>query len=328
MICTSFWNKRGLLVVLMAWAVSVPSLLAQPAGLTGFPFLRLEPSARAAALGGSFTAVYGDDVNALFYNPAILNEEMHGVLSASYLNHLSDLNAGFVAYGRHMDRWGTLAVGLRYMNYGSFERADETGARDGTTFGASDVALSLGWARTYYDWLRYGASIQGIFSGIDSYSAGALAFDAGVLAYWPDRALSASLTIHNTGWVLSSFGDLADELPFDLRLGLTKKLAHLPLMITLMGYNLHELGEGEGSFTSETLRHLAVGTEFQFSSAFNLRLGYNHRRHEELKTNSRIDLAGVGLGFGLKVTRFRFDYAYNAWSALGGLHQLTVRTVL
>ncbi len=74
-------------------------------------------------------------------------------------------------------------------------------------------------------------------------------------------------------------------------------------------------------------QHVILGGEFQFSRAFNVRFGYNHRRHEGLKTGSRLDLAGVGLGFGLKITRFRLDYAFNSWS-FGGLHQLTVRTAI
>jgi hypothetical protein len=68
-----------------------------------------------------------------------------------------------------------------------------------------------------------------------------------------------------------------------------------------------------------------VGGEFYFSEAFNVRVGYNHRRHEELKMKSRLDLAGVGMGFGLVIRGVGFDYAYNSWSSVGGLHQFTLR---
>ncbi len=299
---------------------------AQPTDLSSFLFLRMEPSARASALGGSFAGVYGDDVNAFFYNPATLNETMHGALSVSYLNHLSDLNAGFISYGRTVGTLGTVGGGLRFLNYGSFERADENGVRDGTTFGASDVALTVGLARAYNDRIRYGVNLHTIFSSLDSYGAGALALDAGVIALVPSQQIAAGLSIHNIGTVFSSLGDTTDELPLDVRLGVSKRLTHLPLMISVMGYNLHNYGDE--SFAQEALRHITFGAEFLFSEAFNVRFGYNHRRHEELKTDSRLDLAGVGLGFGLKITRFRFDYAYNSWSALGGLHQLTLRTIL
>ena len=76
------------------------------------------------------------------------------------------------------------------------------------------------------------------------------------------------------------------------------------------------------------LHHLILGAEFQFSPAFNVRFGYNHRRHEALKTGSRLDLAGFATGFGLRIRRFGFDYAFNTWSSIGALHQFTLRTML
>jgi hypothetical protein len=110
----------------------------------------------------------------------------------------------------------------------------------------------------------------------------------------------------------------------------TKRLQYLPLLVSITGYNLHALGEGSasGKFLDEVLHHLTFGGEFQFSDAFNVRIGYNHQRHEALKMKSRLDFAGVGVGFGLKISRVRFDYAFNTWSSLGGLHQFTLRTVL
>lgn len=302
---------------------------SQPTDLSGFGFLRLEPSARAAALGGSFSAVYGDDVNAFFYNPAALNDAMHGALSVSYLNHLSDINAGFVAYSREVAGVGTLAGGLRFLSYGEFEEADEQGNRTGT-FGASDVALTVGAARAQSERLRYGANVHVVYSSIADFNASALALDAGVLYALPEQTLTLSAGVNNLGVTLSSFGDTKDDLPLDVRVGLTKGLRYLPLTVSVMGYNLHDYDSISDDATTldNVLGHLALGGELQFAEAFGVRVGYNHRRHEALKTKSRLDLAGFGAGFGIKITRFRFDYGYNSWSENGGLHQLTVRTVL
>ena len=318
-------------------AVSVVTLLlccavptsAQPTDLSGFSFLRLEPSARAAALGGSFSAVYGDDVNAFFYNPALLNEEMHGVLSVSYLNHLSDLNAGFAAYGRHRDGLGTVGLGLRFLSWGELQGADEQGNRTGT-FGASDVALTGGIARAHDERLRYGANVHVIYSSVESYSASALATDVGVMYALPGQQLTLSASVNNLGVTLSSLGSTHDALPVDVRIGLTKRLRYLPLLVSVMGYNLHDFDSLSETATTldDILAHVALGGELQFGESFNVRLGYNHRRHEALKTKSRLDMAGFGMGFGIKITRFRLDYAYTSWSENGGLHQLTVRTSL
>ena len=307
-------------------ASSIP-VQAQPGDLSGFGFLRLEPSARAAALSGSFSAVYGDDVNGFFYNPALLNESTDGHLSLSYLNHLSDINAGFVAYSRHYEGIGSLAAGLRFLSWGTLQGADEQGNHT-DDFSAADVALTLGGARAQGENLHYGANIHVIYSSVESFNASALAADVGVLYYLPEQRLGFSASVNNVGVTLSSLGDTSDDLPIDVRLGVTKRLRYIPLLISLTGYNLHAPGSGtpeDATALGNVLHHLILGGEFQFSEAFNVRFGYNHRRHEDLKQGSRLDLAGVGLGFGIKIRRFNMDYAFNSWS-FGGLHQFTVRT--
>lgn len=316
-----------LAALLFLLALTTPAQ-AQPGDLSGFAFLRLEPSARAAALGGSFSAVYGDDVNAFFYNPALLNESTHQHLSLSYLNHLSDINAGFIAYSRHYEGIATFAAGLRFLSWGELEGADEQGNRTGT-FGASDVALTIGAARKQSERLRYGVNVHLIYSSVESYHASALATDLGVLYQLPDQQLTFSASVNNLGVTLRSLGATRDDLPVDLRVGVTKRLRYIPLLVTLTGYNLHDIGNepADNTTLSNVFQHVIVGGEFQFSQAFNVRVGYNHRRHEGLKTSSRLDLAGVGLGFGIKITRFRLDYAFNSWS-FAGLHQFTVRTAI
>jgi len=301
---------------------------AQPGDPTVFSVVRLEPSARIAALAGAATAIGQDDPSATFLNPALIGMDMHRMLSVSYQNHLSDINVAFLSYVSGVGNLGTAMGGIRYLSYGSFPRADGDGFQDGTTFAAYESVITLGLARRHGERLNYGLSLNGFLSGIDTQTAGAVAADAGVYYYMEGQNTGLSVSVHNVGWVISSVGQQGDELPFDLRMGAAKRLTHLPLMITVMGYNLHDWGGTDDSFGSEVLKHLAFGGEFYLGTALRLRMGYSHRRHEELKTDSRLDLAGVGLGFGIEVTRFRFDYAYNDWSALGGVHYLTVQTRL
>ncbi|MEX2401659.1 MAG: type IX secretion system protein PorQ [Rhodothermales bacterium] len=313
------------LVLLFGVAATVSKVQAQ----TAFSFLRLDPSARAASLGGAFSAVFDDDVNALFYNPALLNDSMHRALSVSYLNHVAGVNGGFVAHARHVDGLGTLGAGLRYVGWGRLDGYDQEGNETGD-FGAGDAALTLSFARAEQDRFQYGAGIHAAFSSIDTYSATALAADVGVAYHFPDHLLTLSASANNVGVVLDRLGASRDELPLDLRIGLSKRLAYVPLLISVSGYDLNRVGEdsGNGSFIAGAFRHVAFGGEFRFSEAFNVRLGYNHRRHQDLKMKSRLDLAGLGVGVGIKVSTFRFDYAFSSWSSLGGLHRFTLRTVI
>ena len=302
---------------------------AQPGELTGFSFLRIEPSARAAALGGSFSAMYGDDANGMFYNPALLNDQMHRALSVSFLNHVSDLRASFVAFGFHDDRIGSMGAGLRFLSWGDLTETDEQGNELGS-FSANDLAFTLGIARPYADRVHFGVNIHTILSSVSSFKASALALDLGMMYYSIDGNFTFSASVNNLGVVLNSLGSTTDELPVDLRLSLTRRLQHLPLLLTVTGYNLHDYSTTvEGATTFEQIMdHIALGGEFQFSESFRVRIGYNHRRHETLKTKSRLDFAGFGFGVGIKVSSIRFDYAFNSWSELGGMNQFTVRTAL
>jgi hypothetical protein len=271
--------------------------------------------------------VASDDPAAVFYNPALLVPEMHRGLSVSYLNHLADVNAGAISYARTVGPWGTFAGGVRFLSYGDFPRAEEDGTADGSSFGAGEAAVSVAYAADLAPNLRAGATAHALFAWLDDAGGQALAADLGVHYHVPEARFGVSASVHGLGVPLSSLGEEADQLPLDLRVGASKGLRHVPLTVSLVGYNLHDYG-GEGSALDEALRHLALGGEFRFGEAVRVRLGYNPRRHEELSTGGRLDLAGVAAGFGLHLSRFAFDYAFNSWSEVGGLHQLSVHTRL
>ncbi len=296
---------------------------------SGFPVLQMESSARAAALSGSTTALSEAEAGVLFVNPALLVPEVDGRLEFSYLNHVSDINAGWIAYGKDLDSLGTFAAGIRYLSFGSFDERNELGEKTGT-FSASDIALSIGASRPWRERIRYGAAFEIMRSSLASEAASAIGIEAGAVFVDEERRQSFGVSIHHLGLVLSSIGNRSDELPADLRIGFTKKLAHLPLLFSVTGYRLHKLDGGpeDAGGLSRLLYHLRLAGEFQFSQAFNLRFGYDHRRHDELRVKSRLDLAGFSMGLGIVISRIGFDYAYNSWSSLGGLHRFTITSSL
>lgn len=322
-------RSAGLLILALLVAILImpQSVRADSGPVTGFSFLQLEPSARASALGGSLSGIYGDDVNAFFYNPALLNEQMHGAASLSYVNYLHDVTAGFAAYSREVSGVGVLAAGLRFLTWGQVDGRDENGEETGT-YGATDFALTVGLSRMAGEGLRYGGSVHLIRSNIASHRAAAIAADAGVAYHIADHGLTLSASVNNLGHTFNSLGTVADELPLDLRVSVSKRLQHVPLLLSITAYNLNrpdDVTEDVGAI-SKAMEFIRLGAEFQFSEAFHVRAGYNHRRHEQLKTQSRLDLAGFGAGFGIRLASVNVDYAFSSWSSAGSLHQFTVRT--
>ena len=315
-------------VVVLCVALGAPAA-AQPGGsLSSFQLLRFDASARTAALGGAYTAVADGDVNALFYNPAIPGPSTSRIPSLSYLNHLSGIDAGTLAYSQTVEDWGTtLSGGLRFVQWGGdIQRRNERGERTGT-FSAGDVALTLGAARAMGPRLQYGANVHLLYSQIDNVQATALATDLGMLYRLPTQQLTVGASLRHLG---TSIGGFETALPLDLQFGVSKRLAHLPLLLSLTAYDLNEAGTGieGGSTVDHVLGHLTFGGELQLGTALRLRLGYNHRRSQDLGFGDGVSLGGLGGGFGLALGGITVDYAYNSWSELGGLHQFTLRTDL
>ncbi len=168
------------LLLIASLTLGAPSAQAQIEN-SGFPVLQLEPSARTAALAGSATALLDNGSGALFSNPALLTAEADGRIEFSYLNHLSDIDAGWVAYGKDMGELGSFGAGIRYLSFGQFDERNELGEKVGS-FSAADVALTVGGARTWKPGLRYGAALSIMHASIAASSnATGIGLDAGLV---------------------------------------------------------------------------------------------------------------------------------------------------
>ena len=169
---------------------------AQTGGTGIYKFLKLSNSARISALGGNNVALYDDDLNTSFYNPALLNSEMNGNIVLNYVNYFAGLNFGYVAYGYHTDKYGSFSAGMHYLNYGDFTAADEGGNITGT-FGAADYALNLIWAKQIHPNISIGANLKPIYSHLEKYSSFGLVSDIGVTYFKKETDFAASVVLKN-----------------------------------------------------------------------------------------------------------------------------------
>ncbi len=294
-----------------------------------FRFLQTPESAYASGLGGNVVSLPETDVNAFMINPAYLNERQHRHIGISYLNYISDVNTGVASGVYHIPDYGTFALGIKYMDYGDFTRTDASGDETGQ-FRAYDFASTLGWSYPISESLRSGVSFHSMVSSLDTYTSTALALSAG-LHYTIDDQTHAGMSINHVGRQISVFYEDREPLPLDIRAGITRELTHLPLRLSLSMHSLNQWDqrlhhdEEAPGFTSNLFRHLTFGGEFIFTENVQLRIGYDHRQHEELKADNRIDLAGIRVGLGVHVNRFRFDVSHNSYSDVGGLTQLAVQ---
>ena len=72
---------------------------------------------------------------------------------------------------------------------------------------------------------------------------------------------------------------------------------------------------------------MAFGGEFILgkNEIFRLRFGYNHDRKKHLAVNGYRSLSGLSYGFGIKVKKIVFDYAFSKYHLAGGVNHLSLR---
>jgi hypothetical protein len=334
-------HSTALVVVLLSGAASVSAQIT--GGQHVFQFMTLPASSRISAMGGLQIAVQDDDVAFAAANPAALNATMSGRLTFQHNFFLTDVQTGYVAGAWHLPKTGGFTVhgAVQYMNYGEIKRADEFGDVTGT-INAGETAITLGGARPLTERISLGLNLRAGFSTLDTYKASALASDVGLMYADTVHNLTVGMTVRNLGTQMNAYGAVRESLPFDVQVGFTKRLRHLPFRFGVMAHHLHqwdiryddpnaeeeeflsfdgeENTDNKGNAGIDNLfRHLVFNGEFLLgkNEAFRIRFGYNHLRKRELSVRNYRSLAGFSGGFGFKISRFRLDVGYASYH-LGG----------
>jgi len=319
---------------------------AQLGGRSTYQFLNVVNSPRIAALGGHAIAVDENDLEMAYFNPALLRKENDRTLSLNYTDYFSDINYGFVAYAQDFDKYGMFSLGAKYIHYGSFIHADETGEILGE-FVVSETAGVLTWSRGYNESFRYGASLKVVYSNFFIYNSTGVLMDFGARYKKPGKNFIAALVVKNLGSQLTTYSNGNFEpMPFEVQLGISQELSHAPLRFSITAHNLQQPNiwyESPNNVSSTSvflndsteestpigeaiLRHFTFGTEVLLTDNFQLRFGYNHQRRQELvlKEGSKKGTNGFSFGFGLKIKRFSFDFARSIYSLAGATNHIGV----
>lgn len=307
---------------------------AQIGGESTYQFLNLVSSPRQAALGGKVFTNLDYDVTQAIYNPATINVEMDNQLALNYSSYLGGINYGTAAYAYTYDRHvQTFHVGITYVNYGDFDGYDEEGNATGS-FTGNEAALSFGYAlQLGYSDFYLGGNIKFITSKLEQYNSLGAAIDAGLLYYNEDMDFVATLVVRNFGTQITTYADLNEKLPFEVGIGLSQTLENVPLRWHLTFENLQKwpistsnpartTTDLEGNQTEEKvgfvkniLHHTIIGMELFPDKGFNIRLGYNFRRGDELKIVDQRNFSGLSAGISLKLNKLRFSFTHARYAS-------------
>jgi hypothetical protein len=292
--------------------------------IPAYDFLRVDPGARASALAGAFDT-YTEDPNAMFYNPATLSTLNESRISAGFGKYLLDMNFGTLAYTHKYKDKGWFGLGVKYFDYGSFDKTDEDLNPTGEKFSANDLMLSLSYSNYLYDVVNYGLTVKYIYSGIGEYKSSAMAVDFGLLYLIPSENLAISLGVNNVGGQITQYANTREKLPLDVRVGFSKQLEHLPLKFSV---TFSKLNEDREKFIQH-LKSFSLGGELSFSENVAFRIGYSNEKRQDLKLGTSLGISGFSTGLGIKfANRYLLDYSLNSMGKVGSTHRVNVGVIL
>ncbi len=298
-----------------------------------YQFLNLVTSPRQAALGGKTVTIYDDDVNQVHFNPASINADMHNRLALNYGSYFGEATYGTASYAYTYDRHvQTFQAGVNYINYGNFEGYDENGIAT-SDFTGSEIAISAAYAYNIpYTDFYLGASAKVISSTLESYNSFGGAIDIGAIFIDERNDVNWALVIRNIGTQFTRYAETNEKLPLEIIVGVSQEVENVPIRWHLTLENLQQWNiafsnparaensiDGESSpekvsFLNNALRHVIIGAELFPKKSFNIRIGYNFRRGEELRLIEHRNFSGISAGFGLRLNRLKFNYSYSRYT--------------
>lgn len=294
--------------------------------------------------------VRDNDLNLSFSNPSLLNRAVNDQLTFNYSKYFADIAYTNVAYARKYKKHSMFSLGLNYLVYGSFDKADETGRITGV-FTGKEYAVQLSGSQQIDSFFTFGATVKFISSELETYRSYGLATDLGISYYQPAQIFTATLLLRNLGRQLKSYypGGENEALPFEVELGISKKLAHAPFHFHLVAQHLEkfdltydnpndssqpvdpasESTSGTSKlqdFADKTLRHIIIGVEFVPSRNFFVDFSYNFQRGKEMQVETKPGFVGFSWGVGMKINKFRFSFARSTYHIAGSTNHFSIST--
>lgn len=305
-----------LLGVLLALALLPASSSAQGSSSV-FDFLNLPTSSHAMALGGKNLSLIEDDASLIFQNPALMSSVSDKTLNLNFLTYMQGSKAGNISYVQAQGERGTWSAMAQFVGYGDMDETDSEGNIIGTER-MLDMNISGGYSYLLSDRWAGGVSGKFLYSYYAGYSSIALAVDLGLNYYNSDKDFSFSVVAANLGGQVSAFGEIAESLPMDLQLGLSKGLGQLPVRVHLTFYDMFRWSKDyyynpDGSLNGFQifLNHINLGADITlYQGRFWLGLGYNFRRGQEMKAGGSSHAAGLTLGAGINIKKLKLGVAY------------------
>jgi hypothetical protein len=338
---------RLLLVSLLVSVFCTFAAQAQKVGSTSMQFLKVMPSARAAALGEAYSA-WATGAEAIFWNPAGLATVANMELSSTYIDWLFDSQQGALASALSIRGFGAVGVQIQYVDFGVF---DETSAQrpyindpdraglTGRTFRPFSYLVGISYARYLTERFSVGIGMkyaheslfngqrvttmvrQGVFEEVDTWADGLL-FDFGIRYNTGYRSIHIASSVQNFGADVK-YAKESNPVPLLFRFGASADVMG-PNGLFFSGREENRIGVAFDIFhPNDYAQQAHLGIEYEYAGVFALRGGYKFN----------YDYDGLTLGGGVKHSfggvLIAVDYSYGAMGTyLGNVQRISLGATL
>jgi hypothetical protein len=307
---------------------SAEQLVAQTlGGQTAYNFLRFPASPQVAALGGINLTNHNNDLSLAFQNPAQLDAAMHTQMVANFNSLYNGVkNVHWMQAYRSPKLKTNFAASIFYFNYGNTVQTDASGNILGS-LRPRDFVVQVTASREYLAKWKYGLSLKYLASNYGQYRSSAIAGDMGVLYRDSAQQLQVSVVAVNMGGQLKRYNPSEpEELPFDLQVGISKRLAKAPFQFSFTAHHLHRfdifyndtvfnnengIRNDQRKFTANKLfQHFVFSTQLFIGNRVEVTAAYNFLRRSELRINNAPNgVTGFTFGAGVMLPKLQIRYA-------------------
>jgi hypothetical protein len=336
--------SRYLWVVCLIFFGIKPGIGQTLGGNAVYNFLKLPGSPQLTALGGLTTSNLSRDIALSAHNPALLRDEMHGQLLASFNLFYAGMKNMHAMAGYHHEPWKTnFTAAINYFHYGDAIQTDPSGNVLGS-FRGNDYTVSVSASRQYLERWHYGATIKFIGSNYGMYTSYGLALDFGLNYIDTANLLQIGFVAKNMGLQLKTYAGTGEDLPFDLQIGITKRLLKAPLQFSFTAQRLHQFdilyrdttfnidnygNPGKSGFITKLFRHFVFAAQGYIGEKVELTVGYNVLRQAELSIqNTNNGLTGFSFGAGVLLKKMQVRYARSQYQNGVGYNQFGLNVEL
>jgi hypothetical protein len=338
---------RLLLLPALVILLNTSGLYSQKVGSTSMQFLKVLPSARAAALGEAYS-VWATGAEAIFWNPGGLAAIDNMELSSTYIDWLFDSQQGALSYALSVPGFGAVGVQVQYVDFGEFEETTnqrpyindpENPGLTGRTFRPFSYVVGILYGRYLTDRFSVGLGLkyaheslfngnrvttmvrEGVFEEVNTWADGLL-FDFGIRYNTGYRSIHLATAVQNFGADVH-YARESNPVPLMFRFGVGADLIGLNGLLT-NGQENNRLSAAIDLFhPNDYAQQVHFGMEYEFSGTFAIRGGYKFN----------YDYDGLTLGAGVKHTiegvGLSVDYSYGSMGTyLGNVQRLSLGVII